>query len=51
MYASAVCSGKVTPGGKNKSQKRKAVSNYKQGGVAKACGDVLEVKRKITKKF
>ena len=52
MYASAVCSGKVTPGGKkNKSQQRKAVSNYKQGGVAKACGDVLEVKRKITKKF
>jgi hypothetical protein len=32
MYASAVCSGKVTPGGKNKSQKRKAVSNYEQFG-------------------
>jgi hypothetical protein len=51
MYASAVCSGKVTPGGKNKSQKRKTVSNYKQGGIAKGCGDVLETKRKITKKF
>ena len=30
MYASAVCSGKVTPGGKkNKSQQRIEVSNYK----------------------
>jgi hypothetical protein len=51
MYASAVCSGKVTPGGKNKSQQRKERSSYKQGGVAKACGDILETKRKITKKF
>jgi hypothetical protein len=51
MYASAVCSGKVTPGGKNKSQQRKERSNYKQGGVAKGCGDVLENRRKVTKKF
>jgi hypothetical protein len=36
MYASAVCSGKVTP--KNKSQKRKERSNYEQGGIAKGCG-------------
>jgi len=33
MYASAVCSGKVTPGGKNKSQQRKERSSYKQAGV------------------
>ena len=52
MYASAVCSGKVTPGGKkNKSQQRKEKSNYNQGGIAKGCGDVLDIKRKITKNF
>ena len=51
MYASAVCSGKVTPGGKNKSQQRKERSSYKQGGVAKGCGAVLSNRRKVTKKF
>jgi hypothetical protein len=51
MYASAVCSGKVKPGGKNKSQQRKEVSNYKQGGVAKGCGDVMSNRRKVTKKY
>jgi hypothetical protein len=52
MYASAVCSGKVTSGGKkNKSQQRKAVSNYKQGGIAKGCGNVMEKRRKVTKKY
>ena len=51
MYASAVCSGKIVPGGKNKSQQRKEVSNYKQGGVAKGCGDIMDEKRKVTKKF
>ena len=78
MYASAVCSGKVTPGGRkgkanggmfsagatldkrkrvitknktNLSQQRKMVSNYKQGGVAKGCGGVLENRRKVTKKY
>ena len=62
MYASAVCSGKVTPGGKkrkkaagglmsnNVSQKRKRVSNYEQGGIAKGCGAVMENRRKVTKK-
>jgi hypothetical protein len=46
------CSGKVTPGGKkNKSQQRKAVSNYKQGGIAKGCGNVMEKRRKVTKKY
>jgi hypothetical protein len=51
MYASAVCSGKIKPGGKNKSQQRKEVSNYKQGGVAKGCGDVMSNRRKVTKKY
>jgi hypothetical protein len=51
MYASAVCSGKVKPGGKNKSQQRKEISNYKQGGVAKGCGDVMSNRRKVTKKY
>jgi hypothetical protein len=51
MYASAVCSGKIKPSGKSKSQQRKEVSNYKQGGVAKGCGDVMNNRRKVTKKF
>jgi hypothetical protein len=37
--------------GGNVSQERKKVSNYKQGGVAKGCGAVLENKRKVTKKY
>jgi len=64
MYASAVCSGKVTPGGKKGkekakkkanggminqlSQQRKRVSNYNQGGVAKGCGGIMEDRRKVT---
>ena len=59
MYASAVCSGKVTPGGKKKkkagggminkiSQQRKKVSNFNNGGIAKGCGGVMENKRKVT---
>ena len=62
MYASAVCSGKVTPGGKkNKkadggminqvSQDRKKVSNYNHGGIAKGCGGVMANRRKVTKKL
>ena len=58
MYASAVCSGKVTPGGRKGkanggsiSQQRKMVSNYKQGGIAKGCGAVMENRRKVTKKY
>jgi hypothetical protein len=64
MYASAVCSGKVTPGGKKPqqkanggsinfnglSQKRKKMSNYNQGGIAKGCGAVMEKRRKVTKR-
>ena len=56
MYAGSICSGKTVEGGKkadggmiNKiSQKRKKVSNYNQGGVAKGCGGVMENKRKVT---
>jgi hypothetical protein len=61
MYASGVCSGKITPGGKKKpkkkasggmvnelSQQRKKISSYSQGGIAKACGGVVEGKRKVT---
>ena len=62
MYASAVCSGKVTPGGKkNKkaaggmiesnrlSQQRKKVSHLNKGGIARGCGAVAENRRKKTK--
>ena len=61
MYASAVCSGKVTRGGKKKpkkkadggminkiSQQRKKISNFNQGGIAKGCGGVMKNKRKVT---
>ena len=62
MYASGVCSGKITPGGKknkkasggmigdgNKlSQSRKKVSHMNNGGVARGCGAVMEGKRKST---
>ena len=64
MYASAVCSGKITPGGKKGakkkadggminqvSQERKKVSNFKQGGIAKGCGGVMENRRKVTKRL
>ena len=30
---------------------RKAVSNYEQGGIAKGCGNVMENRRKVTKKY
>jgi hypothetical protein len=35
MYASAVCSGKITPGGKKNQKKDKERSNYNQGGLQK----------------
>jgi len=44
MYASAVCSGKVTPGGKKRTKKAK-------GGIAKGCGKVMSNRRKTTKKY
>jgi hypothetical protein len=64
MYASAVCSGKIKPGGKKKpkkkanggilesnrlSQARKKVSKFNNGGIARGCGAVMESKRKVTK--
>ena len=64
MYASAVCSGKVTPGGKKQpkkkadggmiesnkiSQERKKVSQFNKGGIARGCGAIKEKKRKKTK--
>ena len=45
MYASAVCSGKVTPGGKKKREKKA------KGGIAKGCGKVMNNRRKVTKKY
>ena len=55
MYASAVCSGKVTPGGKKK--RKKAMGGgmmdrnfYRKGGaVAKGCGAILKGKEKRTR--
>ena len=65
MYASAVCSGKITPGGKkdkkadggmigngNKlSHSRKKVSHMNSGGVARGCGRILSNRKKVTKVF
>ena len=57
MYASAVCSGKVTPGGKKKAKKAMGGSAmpremYSTGGnvrkIAKACGAVMNDRRKKT---
>jgi hypothetical protein len=55
IWASKYCKGKVgnkkmSKGG-SLSQQRKEVSNYKQGGVAKGCGNVMENRRKVTKKY
>jgi len=55
MYASAVCSGKVTPGGKKK--RKKAMGGgmmnqpmYSDGGaVAKGCGAVMSDRKKKTR--
>ena len=55
IWASKYCKGKVgrkkMAAGGNLSQQRKAVSNYKQGGIAKGCGGVMDNKRKVTKKY
>ncbi len=56
MYASAVCSGKVTPGGKKK--RKKAMGGgmmmdrgfYSNGGkVARGCGSIMKEKKKKTR--
>jgi len=54
MYASAVCSGKVTPGGKKKNKKADGGRvGLKNGGspgkIAKGCGAVMNNRRKVTK--
>ena len=59
MYASGVCSGKITPGGKKGSRKNKAGGGmmremYGKGGsvkskIATGCGRVMSGKRKKTK--
>jgi len=52
MYASAVCSGKVTPGGRKGKAGGGSISQQrKMVGIAKGCGDVLENRRKVTKKY
>jgi hypothetical protein len=55
IWASKYCKGKVgrkkMVKGSSVSQERKMVSNYKQGGVAKGCGNVMENRRKVTKKY
>ena len=55
MYASAVCSGKVTPGGK---KRKKAMDGgmmregYASGGkIARGCGRVMSNRRKKTKTY
>ena len=55
MYASAVCSGKITPGGK-KGSRKKAMGGgmmrgmYGKGGaVARGCGAILKGKEKRTR--
>ncbi len=55
MYASAVCSGKVTPGGK---KRKKAMGGgmmregYASGGkIARGCGKVMSKRRKKTKTY
>jgi hypothetical protein len=57
MYASAVCSGKVTPGGKKKNRKKAMGGGmmddrgfYSNGGkVARGCGAILKGKEKRTR--
>ena len=59
MYASAVCSGKVTPGGKKKNRKKAMGGGMmmdmpramygKGGAVAKGCGAIMKEKKKKTK--
>jgi hypothetical protein len=40
---------KATGGMINKrSQERKEISNFNQGGIAKGCGGVMENRRKVT---
>tara|TARA_R110002012_G_scaffold225712_2_gene397686 strand:- start:163 stop:393 length:231 start_codon:yes stop_codon:yes gene_type:complete len=49
MYASAVCSGKVTPGGKKNKKAQGGRITLGKGGIAKGCGAVMNNRRKVTK--
>ena len=56
MYASAVCSGKVTPGGKKNKRNKKAMGGmidrgmYSKGGaVARGCGKIMSDRKKKTR--
>ena len=57
MYASAVCSGKVTPGGKKKNRKKAMGGGmmmdrgmYSKGGaIARGCGKIMSDRRKKTR--
>ena len=55
MYASAVCSGKVTPRGKKRAKKMGGGmmmdrAMYSKGGaVAKGCGAIMKEKKKKTR--
>ena len=53
MYASGVCSGKITPGGKKNKKADGGRVGLKNGGspgkIAKGCGAVMSNRRKVTK--
>ena len=56
MYASGVCSGKITPGGKKGRTKKMGGGmirpGYASGGkIAKGCGRVMSNRRKKTKTY
>ena len=52
-YASGVCSGKITPGGKKYKKADGGRGGLKNGGspgkIAKGCGAVMSNRRKVTK--
>ena len=51
MYASAVCSGKITPGGKKDKKASGGRVGFSAGGarkIAKACGAIMNDRRKKT---
>ncbi len=49
MYASGVCSGKITPGGKKNKKADGGRVSFGKGGIAKGCGAVMSNRRKVTK--
>ena len=49
MYASGVCSGKITPGGKKNKKADGGRIKFGNGGIARGCGAVMNDRRKVTK--